>query len=76
MNYECHNRRYARAVALTEKFEPTTRMIEKTVWQNEKDFTLDISVKLRNDRVHGKGKNLMLQMRTCLYPRIRCQENL
>ena len=23
-----------------------------------------------------KEKNLMLQMRTCLHPRIRCQENL
>ena len=57
MNHGCRNRRYARAVALAEKFEPTTRIIEKTVWQNEKDFTLDISDKLRNDQVYGKGKN-------------------
>ena len=58
MNYECHNRRYARAVALTEKFEPTTRMIEKTVWQNEKDFTLDAPVNSQNDRAYGKGKKI------------------
>ena len=31
-------------------------MIEKTVWQDEKDFTLDIPVNLQNDRAYGKGK--------------------
>ena len=31
-------------------------MIEKTVWQDEKDFTLDVPVNLQNDRVYGKGK--------------------
>ena len=30
-------------------------MIEKTVWQDEKDFTLDVPVNLKNDRVYGKG---------------------
>ena len=74
MNDGCRNRRYARAITLAEKFERNTRMTEKTVWQDEKDFTLDVPVNLQNDRVYGK--NLMFQMRTCLRPRIRFQENL
>ena len=56
MNDECRNRKYARAIKLAEKFERNTRMIEKTVWQDEKDFTLDVPVNLQNDRVYGKGK--------------------
>ena len=56
MNDGCRNRRYARAIALAEKFERNTRMIEKTVWQDEKDFTLDVPVNLQNDQVYGKGK--------------------
>ena len=31
-------------------------MIEKTVWPDEKDFTLDVPINLQNDRVYGKGK--------------------
>ena len=31
-------------------------MIEKTVWQDEKDFTFEVPVNLQNDRVCGKGK--------------------
>ena len=51
-------------------------MIEKTVWQDEKYFTLDIPVNLQNDREYGKRKkNLMFQMRLCLRLRIRCQES-
>ena len=55
INDGCRNRRYARALALAEKFENNTRMIEKTVWQDEKDFTLDIPVNLQNDGIYGKG---------------------
>ena len=51
-------------------------MIEKTVWQDEKYFTLDVPVNVQNDWDMEKGKNLMFQMRTCLRPRIRCQEKL
>ena len=57
MNDGCCNRRYARTIALAEKFERNTRMIEETVQQDEKDFTLEVLVKLQNDRVYGKGKN-------------------
>ena len=32
MNDGCRNRSYARTIALVEKFERNTRMIEKTVW--------------------------------------------
>ena len=70
MNQGCRNRRYTRAIT-AQKFEGNTCMTEKTVWQDEKDFTLDVSVNLQNDWVYRKDKNLMFQMRTCLRPRIR-----
>ena len=56
MNGVCRNRRYTRAIALAEKFERSTGMIEKTLWQDERDFTLDVHVNLQNDQVCGKGK--------------------
>ena len=56
MNDGCHNSRYARAITLAEKFEHNTCMVEKTVWQDEKDFTLDISVNLQNDWLQRKGE--------------------
>ena len=31
-------------------------MIEKIVWQDETDVTLDVAVNLQNDQVYGKGK--------------------
>ena len=43
MNDGGHNRRHARTVALAEKFEHNTHITEKTVWQDEKNFTLDFS---------------------------------
>ena len=43
-------------MSLAEMFERNTRMTEKTVWQDEKDFTLDVPVILQNEWVHGKGK--------------------
>ena len=52
MNHGCHNRRYARAITLAQRFEGKTCMTEKTVWQDGKDFTLDVSVKLQNDWVY------------------------
>ena len=70
MSQGCRNRRYTRAIT-AQKFEGNTCMTEKTVWQDEKDFTLDVSVNLQNDWVYRKDKNLMFQMRTCLRPRIR-----
>ena len=73
INDGCRNRRYTGTIALAEKFERNTHMIKKTVWQDEKDFTPNIPINLQSNRVYGKGKNLMFQMRTCLCPRIRCQ---
>ena len=48
INDGCCNRRYARTIALAEKFELNTRMTEKSVWQDEKDFTPDVPVNLQN----------------------------
>ena len=56
MNDGCRNRRYVPAIALAEKFECNTHLTEKTIWQDKKDFTLDVPVNLRNDWVYGKGK--------------------
>ena len=36
-----------RTIALTEKIECNTHMIEKTIWQDGKDFTLDVPVNLK-----------------------------
>ena len=47
MNDGCRNRRYAHAIALAEKFERNTRMIEITLWQDENDFTLEVPVNLK-----------------------------
>ena len=43
------NRRETCASSLRERFESNIRMIEKTVWQDEKDFNLIVN--LLNDRV-------------------------
>ena len=56
MNDGCCNRRYARIKALAETYERNTCIVEKTVWQNEKDLTLDVPFNLQNDRVYRKGK--------------------
>ena len=36
-------------------------MIEKTVWQAGKDFTLDVPVNLQNDQVYRRGKKSNFQ---------------
>ena len=51
MNDGCSIRIYTQ-----QKFERNNCMIEKTVWEDEKDFTLNVSVNLQNDRLYGKGK--------------------
>ena len=56
MSEGTRNRRDTRAGSLREIFESNTRMIKKTVWQDEKDFTLEVPVNLQNNRVYGKGK--------------------
>ena len=69
MNNGCRNRRYDCTIALVEKFECNTHMIEKTVWQDENDFTLD-------DRVYGKRRKSDVPDEDLLHPQIRCQEKL
>lgn len=56
MNEGTRKRRVDRSVNLVEKFAKNARMIEKCVWQDEKDFSLDLPVNTQNDRVYYKGK--------------------
>ena len=51
MSKRTQNRRKTRACSLRERFES---MIEKTVWQDGKYFTLEVPVNLQNDRVYIK----------------------
>ena len=46
-------RRTERAGALAERFS-SKRSIEKCVWQDEKDFTLEVPMNHQNSRVYGK----------------------
>ena len=47
------NRRESRASSLQERFKSNARMIEKTVWQDEKDFTLEVPVNLKKTIVYN-----------------------
>ena len=51
MSEGTRNRRETRAASLRGRFGSNTRMIEQTVWQDEKDFTLEVPVNLQKDRV-------------------------
>ena len=61
-------RRTRRANGLVERFEKNPRSIEKLVWQDEKDFPLEVPLNRQNNRVYYKGlkrdipaKNLFFQ---------------
>ena len=56
MSEETRNRRENRIGSLRERFESNIRMIKKTVWQDGKDFTLEVPLTLQNNCVYGKGK--------------------
>ena len=56
MNADARKRRVDRALALAHRYERNARMIEKTVWQDEKDFPLHVPVNTQNDRVYHRGK--------------------
>ena len=45
-------RRVERSINLIEKFSKNPRMIEKAVWQDEKDFPLHVPVNSQNYRVY------------------------
>ena len=53
---ETKKRRTERAGALAERFSKNSRSIEKCVWQDEKDFTLEVPLNVQNSRVYGKEK--------------------
>ena len=56
MSEETRNRRETRAGSLRERFEINIRLIEKTVSQDEKDFTIEVPVNLQNVLLYGKEK--------------------
>ena len=56
MSEGSRNRRETRAGFLRERFESNIRMIEKMVWQDEKNFSPERPVNLQNDRTYAKGK--------------------
>ena len=49
-------RRTERAEALAERFGSNKRKIEKCVWQDKKDFCLEVPLNPQNSRVYGDGK--------------------
>ena len=51
MNAGTRKRRVDRVLALADRYETNARMIAKTVWQDEKDFPLQVHVNTQNDRV-------------------------
>ena len=55
MNAATRQRRARRAQALAKRYAKNKRMVEKTVWQDEKDFPLHVPVNAQNDRVYYKG---------------------
>ena len=46
------------AGSLRERSESNICIIEKMVWQDEKDLTLELPVNLQNDRGYGKGNKV------------------
>ena len=49
-------RRLQRAIELSKRFERNPRMIERVVFQDEKDFLIDIPTNPQNNRVYYKGR--------------------
>ena len=64
------NRRETCAGSLRERIESNIRIFVKTIWQDEKDFTLEVAINLQNDLVYGKGKKISLM--TYLARQTRC----
>ena len=58
---------------LRERLESNNSMIEKTICQDEKDFTLEVPVNLKNNGVYGKGKKKQISLiKNYLVRQTRC----
>ena len=55
MSEETKKQRTERAGALAERFS-NKRSVEKFVWQDKKDFTLEVPLNHQNSRVYGKNQ--------------------
>ena len=56
MNNGTRDRRIIRSGNLAERFDCSPRLVEKFVHQGEKDFTLEVSTNIQNNRVYFKEK--------------------
>ena len=70
MNEGTRNRRETCAGSLRERKESNSRIVVKTVWQDENDFTLEVPINLQNDLVYGNRKKISLM--TYLARQTRC----
>ena len=52
MNKGTRERRTERARMLADRFEKNLRLIERCVFQDEKDFTLEVPTNAQNNRVY------------------------
>ena len=56
MSEVTRSRREICSSSLRQWFESNILVIEKLVWLDEKDFSLEVPVNLQNDCVYGNGK--------------------
>ena len=56
MNNETRDRRTIRSGNSDECFDRNPKLVEKFVYQDEKDFTLEVLTNIQNNRVYFKGK--------------------
>ena len=77
MNDGCRYKKYAYAIALAKKFELNARIwLKKQYGKMKKILPLTFLLTYTMTGYMEKEKILMLQMKTCLPPRIICQEKL
>lgn len=68
-------RRTTRAGLLAERFGKN-RMIEKCVFQDEKDFTLDIPINHQNSRVYGSNRKSDIPAENLFHPQNRQSQKI
>ena len=77
MSEATRERRTERAGALAERFGKNGRTIERCVWQDEKDFTLEVPLNPQNS-IHdtGKARKKIFKMNVYFTPQTNDQRSL